>query len=80
VFTDIYRSLSIALIVLSKDDWEFYDSEWLVILFSLGGESCWGGDVLTVKDWGGTKDWVDGEGILIGDDGCWIFVWGFRCW
>ena len=80
MFTDIYRSLSIALIVLSKDDWEFCDSEWLVIWFFIGGENCWGVGVFAVKYWGGTKDWVDGEGILIGDDDCWIFVCGFKCW
>ena len=55
---------------LSKDDWEFYDSELLVIWFYIGGKSFWGGDVFVVRDWGRTKYWVDGKEILIGDDGC----------
>ena len=70
--------------VLSKDDWdaEFYDSEGLVIWCSICRESWLGGvDEVWVKDWGGMNDWVDGEGIFVGDISFWFFVCGgFEDW
>ena len=82
--SNVSRSLSIARIDLSKDDWdaEFCDSEGLVIWCSICGESWLGGvDEVRLKDWGGMNDWVDGKWILVGDSGCWMFVCGgFECW
>ena len=83
VATDLYRSLSMSRIVLSKDVWEvdFWDSKGLVIWCSICGDSCWGEvDGFWLKDSGRINDWVDGKRILVGDEGCWMFVCGFKCW
>ena len=58
VATDLYRSLSMARIDLSKDDWEaeFWDLEGLVIGCLICLESCWDGDGYLVTFWGGIND------------------------
>ena len=76
IATNLYRSLSMSQMVLSKDDREanFWDSEGLVIWCSICEEGCWGEvDWFWWKDYGKINDWVDGERILVGDEGCWIF-------
>ena len=69
---------------LSNDDWdaEFWDSEWLVIGCSICEESWLSGvDEVGLNDWGERNDWVDGEGKLVGDVGCGMFVCeGCECW